>query len=519
MAAETISHLPVTGSSGEVVFPGTLMSKLTSSKHPQSSFAIPDKQVVPSLSTRRRVVKRKRLLHPTVSNPVREEVTPETIKSRQKVITSRKPPVSQKTTTPFDRRGKQLLVTKSTLEPSSAKQDDTMGWAWMICFFVITIIGVLSTLLVLLYLLIKMCSNRMYWQSHHVSISLLFPTIMQYLSVIVFLIEPVSAVCSLRFVMHPMVYSLNFGIIIVHYMHALSFIPTPAFTTCNSFLILIFILSTQASIVHHWSDDFAPTILEGDIQDCSPSRGPFLLSHVYVGFLLILALALAIRFHRQIAQLNRRPPLKYLRWYLLVLLINIPIFLGWTSVYFLAGDAAAAFTICVALLLSASSTLLLVYAPLLRVVSLGTSDRHSRSYPQIWAEPHRHAPSPITSCSGLDSSYASSLSSHNGGSVSNKSGFKLLHGSSNPAMAAPPGIGPMLARRNITPPFLYNGATDKLMFPTVFRGQHVWPSQTLAEGIRQDQKHHRVRRPRHSPLMTEYDVAEATIPRTNRHKH
>ncbi|CAG0899287.1 unnamed protein product [Darwinula stevensoni] len=320
-------------------------------------------------------------------------------------------PLRENSDPKLHRRSKELLlITKKTLEErrnthhgshkGNVTPTDIMSRPWVVAVIVLAVAGILITIFVFVYMFVRMCSEPQLMKFHSISLILLFAIGCLYANIILFILPNSDTICSWRLFLHPLAYTLCFGALIVKlmFLRAEDQIGLGGRTPIsNIYLTLLFILSVQIVICTQWfqlKDGWPENV------DCFYEKSDFIMLHIYDAVLLVLALVMSVMLYR-----TSRNYLE-VRWVFLSVLFNVPIFASWSIVYFLAPTTYHDPVICIAILSSATVTLVLIFIP-----TVGLLSKQSDAFRHVRLQPAQASSSGsntvVTNMSDLDTVYGS----------------------------------------------------------------------------------------------------------------
>lgn len=252
---------------------------------------------------------------------------------------------------------------------------------WKIIVVIIAGSGALLTLILLVYILCKVCSGRLMRRYLVIGIPMLFAMLFIFLSVLPFVFTPDEWVCGMRYFAHGFSYALCFSTLLAKMMSLRDFKMVGLggnVSKVNQLFGIFFMTSVQVAIGVQWWLLRTPVvfteILTEQVQDaltqttyyaCDFTRRDFIAYHTYVIFLVVLCCLYSLSIRREAKgykDVSARV-LTICSWFCLVLWIAIIVTL-------LVLDRDLLEAVCsVGLLANALSVLVIVFLPTVSAIS------------------------------------------------------------------------------------------------------------------------------------------------------
>lgn len=252
---------------------------------------------------------------------------------------------------------------------------------WKIIVVIIAGSGVLMTLVLLLYILCKVCSGRLIRRYLVIGIPMIIAMLLLFLSVLPFVFTPSEEVCGMRYFAHGFSHSLCFASLLSKMMSLrdYKFVGLGGnVSKLNQLLLILFIISVQIAIGVQWWVLRAPVLLTEVLTEqynggltqttyyaCDFNRNDFVAYHAYVIFLIVLCClySLGIRSETKDSKDISARVLTVCSWFCLVLWIAIVVTLLVLDRHLLEAVCA------IGLLAVALSVLVIVFLPTISAIS------------------------------------------------------------------------------------------------------------------------------------------------------
>ena len=252
---------------------------------------------------------------------------------------------------------------------------------WKIIVVIIAGTGVLMTLILMLYIMCKICSGRLVKRYLVIGVPMLIAMLLLFLSVIPYVFTPSEEICGMRYFAHGFSYSLCFASILTKMMslkdHKLVGLGGNV-SKVNQLLLIFFMVSVQVAIGVQWWVLRKPVLLtevlteqyNGGLKQttyyaCDFDRKDFIAYHSYVIFLIALCCiySLSIRNNGKDSKDVSARVLSVCSWFCLFLWIAI-------IVTFFVLERKLLEAVCsIGLLAVALSVLLIVFLPTISAIS------------------------------------------------------------------------------------------------------------------------------------------------------
>ncbi|XP_013787930.2 uncharacterized protein LOC106471853 [Limulus polyphemus] len=223
--------------------------------------------------------------------------------------------------------------------------------------------GVLVTLYVLVFLLMKFCDKTVKKNTIVISMFQLLALITMYVGALLFTFQPSFAMCGARKVVHNVAYAFNYGCLLLRAMSLRSQKTLGlggSISQVNQMLTLLFVVGAQVALEVQWWILRPPGVVfePGELLECSISRGDFLVCQSYIIFLLVVAVLMAF--------FSRNTPYCYREGYCVTVtsLLCLTVFFVWVVAFgLLPKDEDRGFSASVAQISTATVILGGIFGP------------------------------------------------------------------------------------------------------------------------------------------------------------
>lgn len=239
---------------------------------------------------------------------------------------------------------------------------------WALVLVSLSIIGVVCCLWMLVYVAQKMCDQTLQG-SQTMGVLLLLGVTGLFASVVSWLLPPNDIVCTVRHLMHPMLLSLCFAILVIKTMQLRSLVTIGVagyIPMVNQLVSLVFMVAVQVVIEAEWFYSSRPIgydLHNGSTPICQVSRSRFTLLHIYPCALVLLA------FCYGVSVINYKYNSNEGRWISMSLIFIIPVMAVWLVVYSFAPEEFGDPTVAVALILISGLLLSILFVPKMIAIS------------------------------------------------------------------------------------------------------------------------------------------------------
>ncbi|XP_045164140.2 LOW QUALITY PROTEIN: uncharacterized protein LOC123528469 [Mercenaria mercenaria] len=251
---------------------------------------------------------------------------------------------------------------------------------WVLIVVIIAGTGSLMTILLMIYIMCKVCSGALVRRYLALGILLLIGMVFLFLSVLPFLFTPSENVCGMRYFAHGFSYAFCFGIILTKMMTLRDYRYIGLggeISRINQMLTVFFITSVQVAIGVQWwvlrtPVVYSELILEAGEMDalqettyyaCDFVRKDFVSYHSYVIFLLVLCCFYSLSVRKETKNMKEARLLLICSWFCLALWIGI-------IVTIMVLDRKYLEAICaIGILGNALSMVVFIYLPKLTAIS------------------------------------------------------------------------------------------------------------------------------------------------------
>lgn len=289
-----------------------------------------------------------------------------------------------------------------------------LPWATVIVAF--AAVGVLVTLFMLTYVLIKMCDGTLAG-NQSLGIILLLCILTLYSSVVIFTQPPTEFRCSLRIFVYPVALSLCYAILLVKVMQLRSLVLLGLggrISYLNQYLILFFMVLVQLVIGIQWflsNQPLMKTTFDG-ARSCFIPKTDFLLLHSYIAILALLAFCYGL----SVLKIHRN--YKEGRWVTLASGLTLPVLCTWGVIRGLAANKYQDPTICIALVVLATILVIALFLPKISTIAKQSSHFKHKKMNSVkcvtpvyttFMELHSQAVTKVPSCSSSVPSYCDNV--------------------------------------------------------------------------------------------------------------
>lgn len=235
---------------------------------------------------------------------------------------------------------------------------------WTAVVFCVAGVGVLITVILIVYVLYKVCKNELKRRYIALGLLLMASLVLLHLSVLAFVYTPSITVCGLRFVAPGLTYALCFGIILVKMMslRQYKFIGLGGeVSSLNHILTILFIVGVQIAIYVQWWAKKRSMLLTETLNTalyaCNFERDEFLLHLTYVMILIVVCAFYGLSVRKERKNMNE------IRFLLASTWLCALAWVVWTIAYMLLAKEHIDITVCVGVLVCATLMLCIIYVP------------------------------------------------------------------------------------------------------------------------------------------------------------
>lgn len=263
-----------------------------------------------------------------------------------------------------------LTVVGEGVDARKVRPDNYLGRLWATIMVAIAAVGILATLFILVYVLIKICDGTLAG-NQSLGVLLLLGIMTLFACVVPFVLPVSETKCGVRVMAYPVALALCYGILLVKVMQLRSLVLLGLggrISYLNQYIILFFIVLVQVVINVQWYMTNGPHLridTEGTAY-CFVPRSDFMMLHTYIVILVVLA------FGYGLSVLKIRRNYKEGRWVTLAAFLSLPILVVWGLVLGLAADRYDELTTCMALMLLALILILAIFIPKMSTISKQT---------------------------------------------------------------------------------------------------------------------------------------------------
>ena len=237
---------------------------------------------------------------------------------------------------------------------------------WTIAATIVSVLGILSTLYMLVYFLMRMCDGTVQGNQAP-GLLLLFAILCMYATAPLFVLSNSEVICTARHFAHGISYVLAVGVLLMKILQlrALVYLGLGGkVPVLNQIIPLIFVVMIQVILSAQWYVHHKPLSVESDSKiRCIIDRNAFMMLQIYVIFLLLFTFALGLTVRKVKRNYNEA------RWVTLATVLNVPVLIASYMVDFMGPSDYHEPAVAFALVISASIILFVVFVPKLNTIS------------------------------------------------------------------------------------------------------------------------------------------------------